>query len=61
MENWKAELRIMMAKFAMYLNDDGGVFKDDHEGEIKKFEDFIQKQRDEAYKQGLADADEREV
>lgn len=52
-EDWEIELKILLAKFAMYLDDTGVVTADDHDGEIKKFSDFIQKTIDQAGIQAL--------
>ncbi len=38
-QEWEKELRILMAKFAMYLGDENG--EDDHEGWINSFKSFI--------------------
>lgn len=38
---YKTKLRILLAEFAMYLENDTGAANDDHEGQIKKFEDLI--------------------
>ena len=40
-EEWKQELRLLLAGFAFYIGNDTGRENDNHEAEIKKFEDFI--------------------
>jgi hypothetical protein len=50
-EEWKQELRLLLAGFAFYIGNDTGRENDNHEAEIKKFEDFILEVRAEALKE----------
>ena len=47
----KNKLKILMAEFAMYLENDTGAENDEHEKWIGKFIDFVQEERKDVTRQ----------
>lgn len=59
-DTWTRELRLLMANFAMYIDNDTGEENDRHEAEILKFETFIARLLSQT-EQAVYDRVEKEV